>query len=55
MINYELLQPLLKQIKTGAFLTTKAGKDINTMTIGWMTIGQVWNEDVVTVCIRFSR
>jgi len=55
MINYELLQPILKQVKTGAFLTTKLGNQINTMTIGWMTIGQVWNEDVITVYVRFSR
>ena len=55
MIDYELLKPLLKQIKTGAFLTTKLGNTINTMTIGWLTIGQVWNEDVVTVYVRFSR
>jgi len=55
MIDYELLQPMLKQIKTGAFLTTKMGNQINTMTIGWMTIGQVWNQDVVSVYVRFSR
>ena len=55
MIDYKLVEALLKQIKTGAFLTTKVENQFNTMTIGWMTLGQVWNQDVVTVYVRLSR
>ena len=55
MIDTKLLEPIIKQIKTGAFLTTKVGNQINTMTIGWMTIGRVWETDLVTVYVRFSR
>ena len=55
MTNTDLLTPIFKQIKTGAFLTTKLGNQINTMTIGWLTIGQVWNTELVTVYVRLSR
>lgn len=55
MIDYKLVEALLRQVKTGAFLTTKVGNQVNTMTISWLTLGQVWNLDVVTVYVRFSR
>ena len=55
MQEYQLLEPLFRQIKTGAFLTTKLGNKMNTMTISWMTIGRVWEVDLVTVYVRFSR
>jgi flavin reductase (DIM6/NTAB) family NADH-FMN oxidoreductase RutF len=45
----------LKLIKGGAFLTVKAGNDLNTMTIGWATIGFVWNKPVLMVAVRDSR
>ncbi len=52
---YEYLDPIFRQIKTGAFLTTKVGNQFNTMTIGWLTVGRVWEIDVVSVYVRFSR
>ena len=33
---------LMARIKQGAFLTVKAGEAVNTMTIGWATIGINW-------------
>lgn len=45
----------MKQIKKGAFLTVKAGPDLNTMTIGWATIGFVWRKPILMVAIRDSR
>ena len=45
----------LKLIKKGAFLTVRAGDDLNTMTIGWATIGFVWNKPVFMVAVRDSR
>ena len=55
MNTADFLAPIFNQIKTGAFLTTKVGNQINTMTIGWLTIGQVWGTELVTVYVRFSR
>jgi len=40
---------VMKQIKKGAFLTVKAGSDLNTMTIGWATIGIVWQKPILMV------
>ncbi|MBW1840879.1 MAG: flavin reductase family protein [Deltaproteobacteria bacterium] len=45
----------MKQIKKGAFLTVKAGADLNTMTIGWATIGFVWQKPVFMIAVRDSR
>jgi flavin reductase (DIM6/NTAB) family NADH-FMN oxidoreductase RutF len=46
---------LFDQIKRGAFLTVKAGDAINTMTIGWATIGWIWQRPVLMVAVRDSR
>ena len=45
----------MDQIKQGAFLTVRAGEALNTMTIGWATIGYVWRKPVFTVLVRDSR
>ncbi len=45
----------MQQIKKGAFITVKSGEDLNTMTIGWATIGFVWRKPVLMVAIRDSR
>ncbi|HDR14408.1 MAG TPA: flavin reductase family protein [Desulfobacteraceae bacterium] len=42
-------------IKKGAFLTVRAGGDLNTMTIGWATIGYIWRKPVMMVAVRASR
>ena len=46
---------LMAQISQGAFLTVKAGEEINTMTIGWATIGFIWKKKVFMVAVRNSR
>jgi flavin reductase (DIM6/NTAB) family NADH-FMN oxidoreductase RutF len=45
-----------KMTREGAFLTTK-GRDgkINTMTIGWGSVGYYWNRPVFTCVVRQSR
>lgn len=48
-------EKVIKQIKKGAFLTVKAGDARNTMTIGWATIGFVWNKPIFMVAVRDSR
>ncbi|KPJ75758.1 MAG: flavin reductase [Deltaproteobacteria bacterium SG8_13] len=43
------------KIKKGAFLTVKAGDRLNTMTIGWATVGVCWRKPVFMVAVRDSR
>ena len=45
----------MQKIKTGAFLTVRAGERLNTMTIGWATIGFCWKKPVFMVAVRDSR
>lgn len=45
----------MPQIKEGAFLTVKAGDDLNVMTIGWATIGFVWRKPIFMIAVRDSR
>jgi flavin reductase (DIM6/NTAB) family NADH-FMN oxidoreductase RutF len=46
---------VMKQIKEGAFLTVKAGEALNTMTIGWATLGFAWKKPIMMVMVRNSR
>ena len=46
---------VMKQIKEGAFLTVKAGDALNTMTIGWATIGFAWKKFIMMVMVRNTR
>jgi len=46
---------VMKQIKEGAFLTVRAGDALNTMTIGWATIGIAWRKPIMMVMVRSSR
>lgn len=55
-IDYaEYSRELLKQLEDGAFLTIKQNERVNTMTIGWGTLGFIWNRPVFTVLVRYSR
>ncbi|GAB4540068.1 MAG: flavin reductase family protein [Anaerolineae bacterium] len=45
----------MEQIREGAFLTVRAGQALNTMTIGWATIGYVWSRPIMMVAVRLSR
>ncbi|MBR5411426.1 MAG: flavin reductase [Fibrobacter sp.] len=52
-INYA--NEILKAIPEGVLLTTKAGGKINTMTIGWGTMGTTWYRPVFVAYIREHR
>jgi flavin reductase (DIM6/NTAB) family NADH-FMN oxidoreductase RutF len=55
-IDYMTVAPkAMEQIKQGAFLTVKSGEALNTMTIGWATIGHVWRKPIMMVAVRLSR
>lgn len=45
----------LKQLIKGAFLTVKSGESMNTMTIGWGSIGFIWGKPVFMAMVRYSR
>lgn len=45
----------LAQLQKGAFLTTSAKGEVNTMTIAWGNIGFMWGRKVFTVMVRPSR
>lgn len=52
----DYLKELLEQLPKGAFLTVKDDQDrVNTMTIGWGSIGFMWQKPVFIVMIRPSR
>lgn len=58
MVNMELfkdMDQIMNQVNLGAFLTVTDGDRINTMTIGWATIGIIWNKPVMVVAVRDSR
>lgn len=46
---------MLQQLPQGAFLTVKSGEKINTMTIGWGSMGCIWNKPIMMVMVRYSR
>lgn len=45
----------MAQIKIGAFLTVEAANEVNTMTIGWATLGYIWEKPIMMVAVRPSR
>lgn len=45
----------LEQLPRGAFLTVSHGGRLNTMTIGWGSIGFMWQRPVLMVMVRYSR
>lgn len=46
---------LMEQIKKGAFLTVLAEGQVNTMTIGWATLGYIWQKPIFMIAVRDSR
>lgn len=56
-VNFDEYAPqVIKQLQgAGAFLTVQSGDKLNTMTIGWGTIGYIWRLPVFTVLVRHNR
>ena len=44
-----------EKMKKGILLTTKAGDTVNTMTIGWGTVGIEWGRPMFVAYVRESR
>ena len=54
--EYKSIIPKLAEIlPKGAFLTTKSGDKVNTMTIGWGSFGFEWGFPTAEVMVRESR
>jgi len=51
----EYIKKAAEILPKGAFLTTKDGDKINTMTIGWGTFGFQWGMPTAEVMVRQSR
>ena len=52
---FDYANEICHALEKGILLTTKAGDQVNTMTIGWGSIGVDWYMDVMTVCVRPQR
>lgn len=51
----QYIPELLEQLPKGVFLTVKDGEQVNTMTIGWGTVGYIWQRPIFIVAVRYSR
>ena len=52
---WEYAGQILEQVGNGALVTTRADGRVNTMTIGWGTLGIEWKKTLFTVFVRQSR
>jgi flavin reductase (DIM6/NTAB) family NADH-FMN oxidoreductase RutF len=52
---FDYVNEIIKAVKTGVLLTTKAGDKVNAMTISWGTIGIEWSKPIFTVFVRENR
>lgn len=46
---------VMEVIGEGALLTVNDGEELNTMTIGWGSVGIIWGKPMFTVLVRHSR
>ena len=52
---FEYAREIMKALKTGVLLTTKANNKVNVMTISWGTLGIEWGKPIFTLFIRENR
>lgn len=52
---FDYAPEILKAMKTGILLTTKANEKVNTMTIGWGVLGIEWSTPIFTAFVRENR
>ncbi|ADQ14673.1 flavin reductase [Halanaerobium hydrogeniformans] len=51
----QVLNNYREVLPQGVFLTTKADGEVNTMTMGWGTVGYIWNQNIIMAPVRKSR
>ena len=52
---WEYAETILEHLQRGVLLTSKAGEQVNTMTISWGTLGIEWSKPIFTVFVRENR
>ncbi len=52
---FEHAGEVVKALKTGVLLTTKAENKVNSMTIGWGTLGVIWGKPTFIAFVRENR
>lgn len=52
---FDYTNDIMKALKTGVLLTTKADDKVNSMTISWGTLGIEWSRPIFTVFVRENR
>jgi flavin reductase (DIM6/NTAB) family NADH-FMN oxidoreductase RutF len=52
---FDYASEIMKTVKTGVLLTTKADDKVNAMTISWGTLGIEWAKPIFTVFVRENR
>jgi len=52
---FDVAGEILRQLPKGTFLTVKSRQHLNTMTMGWGTLGMVWSRPVFVAPVRCSR
>lgn len=52
---FDYANEIMKAVKTGILLTTKAADRVNSMTIGWGTLGVKWAKPIFIVYVRENR
>lgn len=52
---FDYANEILKAVGSGILLTTKNGDKVNSMTIGWGTLGIEWAKPIFTVFVRENR
>ena len=52
---WEYAPQIMEQLPKGVLLTTKANDKVNTMTIGWGTLGIQWGKPIFIAYVRKSR
>lgn len=52
---FDYTQDILNGVKGGVLLTSKAGDEVDTMTISWGTLGIEWGKPIFTTFVRESR
>ena len=52
---FDSVETILKGLKSGVLLTTKAKGRVNSMAISWGTIGIEWNKPIFTTFVRTGR
>ena len=52
---FDYAETIMKGVKNGVLLTTKANGKVNTMAISWGTLGIEWNKTIFTTFVRTGR